>query len=46
MATKKSAAIKLNPENPVQVFKEGTCPTSSGKSTLGYHHVGESVASI
>jgi hypothetical protein len=39
MATKKSPATKKNPENPespVQVLKEGTCPTSSGKSTLGY----------
>lgn len=23
-------------ENPIQVLKQGTCPTSSGKSTLGY----------
>jgi hypothetical protein len=40
MATKKSAATKIspkNPENPVQVLKEGTCPTSSGKSTLSYN---------
>jgi hypothetical protein len=40
MATKKSPATKLNPdnpENPVQVLKEGTCPTSSGKSTLSYN---------
>ena len=39
MATKKSQATRLNsdkPENPIQVLKEGTCPTSSGKSTLGY----------
>jgi hypothetical protein len=36
MATKKSTAAKTNPETPVQVLKEGTCPTSSGKSTLGY----------
>ena len=39
MATKKSPTVKLNPdnpENPVQVLKEGTCPTSSGNSTLGY----------
>ena len=39
MATKKSTAAKINPktpETPVQILKEGTCPTSSGKSTLGY----------
>jgi hypothetical protein len=37
MATKKSTAAKMDPENPVQVLKEGTCPTSSGKSTLSYN---------
>jgi hypothetical protein len=39
MATKKSTATKKNPEtpeNPVQVLKEANCPTSSGKSILGY----------
>jgi hypothetical protein len=36
MATKKSTAAKIDPENPAQVLKEGTCPTSSGKSNLGY----------
>ena len=39
MSTKKSTATKINPNNPespVQVLKEDTCPTSSGKSTLGY----------
>jgi hypothetical protein len=39
MATKKSTATKKNPEspkNPVQVLKEDNCPTSSGKSILGY----------
>jgi hypothetical protein len=39
MATKKSPATKKNPENPknpVQILKEANCPTSSGKSTLGY----------
>jgi hypothetical protein len=39
MATKKSPATKKNPENPqnpVQILKEATCPTSSGKSILGY----------
>ena len=36
MATKISSATKLNPDNPVQVLKERSCPTSSGKSTLGY----------
>ena len=38
-AKKKSPATKINPNNPespVQVLKEDTCPTSSGKSTLGY----------
>jgi hypothetical protein len=39
MANKKSTAIKKNPEspkNPVQILKEANCPTSSGKSILGY----------
>jgi hypothetical protein len=39
MATKKSTAAKINPKNPetpTLVLKEGTCPTSSGKSNLGY----------
>ncbi len=39
MATKKSPATKKNPESPkspVQVLKEANCPTSSGKSILGY----------
>jgi hypothetical protein len=39
MATKKSTATKINPKNPetpVLVLKEGTCPTSSSKSNLGY----------
>jgi hypothetical protein len=39
MATKKSTAKKINPKNPetpVQILTDGTCPTSSGKSTLGY----------
>jgi hypothetical protein len=39
MATKKSPATKKNPENPknpVHVLKEAHCPTSSGKSILGY----------
>jgi hypothetical protein len=39
MPAKKSPATKKNPnnpENPVQILKEGTCPTSSGKSNLGY----------
>ncbi len=39
MARKKSPATKINPkkpEYPVQVLKEDTCPTSSGKSTLTY----------
>ena len=32
---KKKAAI-TNSENTIQVLKTGTCPTTSGKSTLGY----------
>ena len=39
MPAKKSTATKINPNNPespVQVLKEATCPTSSGKSNLGY----------
>ena len=39
MPEKKSPTTKINPENPkspVQVLKEGSCPTSSGKSILGY----------
>jgi hypothetical protein len=39
MPKKKSPATKKNPENPknpVQVLKEANCPTSSGKSILGY----------
>jgi hypothetical protein len=40
MATKKkSPATKINPKNPeypVRILKEATCPTSSGKSTLTY----------
>ena len=33
---KVKAVSSDNPENPIQVLKEATCPTSSGKSTLGY----------
>ena len=33
MPAKKSPATKIN---PVQVLKEANCPTSSGKSNLGY----------
>jgi hypothetical protein len=39
MANKNSTATKKNPEspkNPVQILKEANCPTSSGKSILGY----------
>jgi hypothetical protein len=39
MPAKKSPTTKINPDNPespIQVLKEATCPTSSGKSTLGY----------
>ena len=39
MANKKSTATKKNPESPktpVQILKEANCPTSSGKSILGY----------
>ncbi len=32
----KKVKIKDNTENPIQVLKETTCPTSSGKSILGY----------
>ena len=30
------AKTAVSTENPIQVLKEATCPTSSGKSTLGY----------
>jgi hypothetical protein len=45
MATKKSTATENNPKNPeipktsgesIQVLQEATCPTTTGKSTLGY----------
>ena len=39
MAAKKSKSKKVNTEttrNPIQVLKDDTCPTSSGKSTIGY----------
>jgi hypothetical protein len=39
MPEKKSPATKINPKNPetpVYILKESTCPTSSGKSTLTY----------
>lgn len=39
MPAKKSPATQKNPDNPgnpIQVLKEATCPTSTGKSTLGY----------
>jgi hypothetical protein len=39
MASKKTPATKKNPKNPEypgQVLKEAHCPTSSGKSILGY----------
>jgi hypothetical protein len=36
MANRKAAVTNDNDENLIQVLKEGTCPTSSGKSTLGY----------
>jgi hypothetical protein len=39
MPEKKSPATKKNPDNPknpVQILKEANCPTSSGKSILGY----------
>jgi hypothetical protein len=39
MPAKKSPTTKINPNNPetpVQILKEGNCPTSSGKSNLGY----------
>ena len=37
MANRKAAATKGNDENSIQVLKEDTCPTSSGKSTLTYN---------
>ena len=37
MANRKAAATNDNDDNPIQVIKEGTCPTSSGKSTLTYN---------
>jgi hypothetical protein len=49
MATKKSTAAKINPktpETPVQILKEGTCPTSSGKSNLGYQIGGDDSGAI
>jgi hypothetical protein len=36
VAKAKAASANDNPEKSVQVLKEGTCPTSSGKSNLGY----------
>jgi hypothetical protein len=36
MAQEKAATTKDNTESPIQALKEGTCPTSSGKSNLGY----------
>lgn len=36
MSKSKSLPSNDTPENPIQVLKQGTCPTSSGKSTLGY----------
>ena len=36
MAGKKSAVNPNNSETPIEIMKEDTCPTSSGKSTLGY----------
>ena len=30
------AKTAVSTENPIQTLKEATCPTSSGKSTLGY----------
>jgi hypothetical protein len=36
MAQEKAATTNDSTENPIQVLKEGTCPTSSGKSNLGY----------
>lgn len=32
----KAKTVTSNPENTIQVIKEATCPTTSGKSTLGY----------
>ena len=36
MAKAKAASANDNPDNHIQILKEATCPTSSGKSTLGY----------
>lgn len=36
MPKSKAAPSNDTTENPNQVLKQGTCPTSSGKSTLGY----------
>jgi hypothetical protein len=36
MAQEKAASTIESNETTIQVIKEGTCPTSSGKSTLGY----------
>ncbi len=37
MANRKAATTKDNDENLIQVLKEGTRPTSSGKSILSFH---------
>jgi hypothetical protein len=36
MAEAKTVSTKDKNENPIQILKEATCPTSSGKSTLTY----------
>jgi hypothetical protein len=36
MPTRKKATTKDKPQSTIQVLKEATCPTSSGKSKLGY----------
>ena len=36
MTRAKSTNTNHDPESPIQVLKQGTCPTSSGKSNLGY----------
>mgnify|MGYP001823406403 CR=1 FL=1 len=49
MASRKPPATKEipnNPENPVQVLKEATCPSSSGKTNLTYQIGADEDASI
>ena len=36
MSNAKTTKTNTDADNPIQVLKTGTCPTTSGKSTLGY----------